>query len=45
MLTYKPGDDTRPHGAGAPDLPFPGLPGKAKPIPARRLPPGSEPAE
>jgi multidrug efflux pump subunit AcrB len=45
MLTYKPGDDTRPHGAGVPDLPFPGLPGKAKPIPARRLPPGSEPAE
>jgi multidrug efflux pump subunit AcrB len=49
MLTYKPGDDrrddTRPHGAGVPDLPFPGLPGTAKPIPARRLPPGSEPAE
>jgi hypothetical protein len=49
MLTYKTGDDrrddTRPDGAGVPDLPFPGLPGKAKPIPARRLPPGSEPAE
>jgi multidrug efflux pump subunit AcrB len=50
MLTYRPGDDTRPHGApelapgrvGEPDLPFPGL---AKPSPARRLPPGPEPAE
>jgi multidrug efflux pump subunit AcrB len=45
MLTYKPGDATRPHGAPEPDLPFPGLPGAAKPIPARRLPPGGEPAE
>lgn len=45
MLTYKPGDDTRPLGEGVPDLPFPGLPGGAKPIPARRLPPGAEPAE
>jgi len=45
MLTYKPGDDTRPHSTPEPDLPFPGLPGKAKPIPARRLPPGGEPAE
>ncbi len=43
LLTYKPGDDTRPH--AEPDLPFPGLPGGAKPIPARRLPPGAEPAE
>jgi len=45
MLTYKPGDDAGPHGEGEPDLPFPGLPGNAKPIPARRLPPGAEPAE
>jgi multidrug efflux pump subunit AcrB len=45
LLTYKPGDDTRPHGEPEPDLPFPGLPGGAKPIPARRLPPGAEPAE
>ncbi|KPF63721.1 efflux RND transporter permease subunit [Porphyrobacter sp. AAP60] len=45
LLTYKPGDDTRPHGEGEPDLPFPGLPGNASPIPARRLPPGHEPAE
>lgn len=45
MLTYKPGDDTRPHGEGEPDLPFPGLPGGVRPTPARRLPPGSEPAE
>lgn len=45
LLTYKPGDDTRPHGEGEPDLPFPGLPGGARPIPARRLPPGAEPAE
>jgi hypothetical protein len=49
LLTYKPGDDTRPHGTGEqgaePDLPFPGLPGGAKPISARRLPPGAEPAE
>ncbi len=49
LLTYKPGDDTRPHGEGeyegGPDLPFPGLPGGAVPIPARRLPPGAEPAE
>jgi multidrug efflux pump subunit AcrB len=45
MLTYKPGDATRPHGAPEPDLPFPGLPGAAKPIPARRLPSGGEPAE
>ena len=42
MLTYKPGDDTRPLGEPEPepDLPFPG-----GPIPARRLRPGSEPAE
>jgi len=49
MLTYKPGDDTRPHGApdhgGEPDRPFPGLRGGVTPIPARRLPPGAEPAE
>lgn len=49
MLTYKPGDDrsddTRPLGDSEPDLPFPGLPGGAKPAPARRLPPGAEPAE
>lgn len=45
MLTYKPGDDTRPLGDVVPDLPFPGLPGGVKPIPARRLPPGGEPAE
>jgi hypothetical protein len=43
LLTYKPGDDTEQHGA-EPDLPFPGLPGGATPISARRLPPG-EPAE
>ena len=46
LLTYKPGDDTHPHGETEPDLPFPGLPGNAAPIPARRLPPpGPEPAE
>ena len=45
LLTYKPGDETRPHGDGAPDVPFPGLPGGPRPIPARRLPPGAEPAE
>ncbi len=43
LLTYKPGDDTRPHGEPEPDLPFPGLPGQA--IPVRRLPPGTQPAE
>ena len=43
LLTYKPGDETQQHGA-EPDLPFPGLPGGATPIKARRLPPG-EPAE
>ncbi len=52
LLTYKPGDDTRTpqtHGQGPqapePDLPFPGLPGGVRPIPARRLPPGAQPAE
>ncbi|MDP4605892.1 MAG: efflux RND transporter permease subunit [Erythrobacter sp.] len=45
MLTYKPGDDTRPLGEAEPDLPFPGLPGGAVAMPARRLPPGTEPAE
>jgi len=45
LLTYKPGDDIRPVGDPEPDLPFPGLPGGARPIPARRLPPGAEPAE
>ena len=49
MLTYRPGDETRPHGGpepGAePDLPFPGLPGGAVATPARRLDPGAEPAE
>jgi multidrug efflux pump subunit AcrB len=40
LLTYKPGDDTRgASGDLEPDLPFPGA------IPARRLPPGAEPAE
>ena len=41
MLTYKPGDED---GAvtTVPDTPFPGVGGA---IPARRLPPGSEPAE
>jgi multidrug efflux pump subunit AcrB len=42
LLTYKPGDDTRPHGDFEPDLPFPGLAGGAVPIPARRLTPGTE---
>ncbi|MEM6476645.1 MAG: efflux RND transporter permease subunit [Pseudomonadota bacterium] len=45
MLTYKPGDDTRPIGPAVddvrPDLPFPGQ----SPSPATRLPPGAEPAE
>ena len=49
LLTYKPGDDSQPHGEGGrepePDLPFPGLPGGARAIPARRLLPGAEPAE
>jgi multidrug efflux pump subunit AcrB len=42
MLTYKPGDDRRPHSEPEPepDLPFPG-----GPVPARRLRPGGEPAE
>lgn len=40
MLTYKPGDDTRPLGEPEPDLPVPG-----GAVPARRLRPGSEPAE
>jgi hypothetical protein len=40
MLTYKPGDESRPRGEPEPDLPFPG-----GPVPARRLRPGSEPAE
>ncbi|MBV7258493.1 efflux RND transporter permease subunit [Erythrobacter crassostreae] len=48
MLTYKPGDDTKPYGpaddAPVPDVPFPGNPG-ASPVPATRLPPGAEPAE
>ena len=48
MLTYKPGDDTRPHGPPqpepSPDVPFPGNPGGAA-VPATRLPPGAEPAE
>ena len=46
MLTYKPGDDGQPVPGAAPDtqgdLPFPGKPSA---IPARRLPPGAEPAE
>ena len=45
MLTYKPGDDTKPHSPPAkeltPDQPYPG--GAA--VPATRLPPGAEPAE
>ncbi|QUL37367.1 efflux RND transporter permease subunit [Erythrobacter sp. JK5] len=45
MLTYKPGDDTRPHAPPAddqaPDVPYPG----AGATPATRLPPGAEPAE
>ncbi len=45
FLTYKPGDENRPHADPEPDLPFPGLPGGAVPTPARRLPPGAEPAE
>jgi multidrug efflux pump subunit AcrB len=47
LLTYRPGDDTRPHGAPEPGGPFPGLPGGsgALPVPARRLPGGAEPAE
>ncbi len=39
MLTYKPGDDSRGIVDVEPDRPFPGG------IPARRLPPGAEPAE
>jgi multidrug efflux pump subunit AcrB len=45
FLTYKPGDENRPHADPDPDLPFPGLPGGVVPTPARRLPPGAEPAE
>ncbi|MCZ8368617.1 MAG: efflux RND transporter permease subunit [Porphyrobacter sp.] len=37
LLTYKPGDDTRPHGEAQPERPFPGL--------GQRPLPGSEPAE
>nr|WP_298931639.1 efflux RND transporter permease subunit [uncultured Erythrobacter sp.] len=48
MLTYKPGDDTKPYGPGAnepePNVPFPGNPGGAAVL-ATRLPPGAEPAE
>ena len=48
MLTYKPGDDTKPHGPRedepAPDRPFPGEPSGGA-VPATRLPPGAEPAE
>ncbi len=42
MLTYKPGDDTRGIVDAEPDLPFSGATGA---VPARRLPPGTEPAE
>ncbi|MEO1488041.1 MAG: efflux RND transporter permease subunit [Pseudomonadota bacterium] len=53
LLTYKPGDDNRPHasvgglpdgpdhGPQHPDIPVPGRPA----TPATRLPPGAEPAE
>ncbi|GMN02406.1 efflux RND transporter permease subunit [Erythrobacter sp. MTPC3] len=53
LLTYKPGDDTKPYGTGAgsgaasgggdhsPDTPMPGTPA----TPATRIPPGAEPAE
>ncbi|MCK0129831.1 efflux RND transporter permease subunit [Erythrobacter sp. F6033] len=46
MLTYKPGDDTKPHGPATdgPDVPFPGKPSGAA-VPATRIPPGAEPAE
>ncbi|TRD11436.1 efflux RND transporter permease subunit [Erythrobacter insulae] len=46
MLTYKPGDDTKPYGPGetTPDVPFPGSPAGGA-IPANRIPPGAEPAE
>jgi len=37
LLTYKPGDDTRPHGEAQPERPFPGL--------GQRPLPGNEPAE
>ena len=40
MLTYKPGDDKRPHSEPESELPLPG-----GPVPARRLRPGGEPAE
>ena len=39
MLTYRPGDDSRGIADVEPDRAFPGA------IPARRLPPGAEPAE
>ncbi len=45
MLTYKPGDDTKPYGPGAgepsPDVPYPGKPA----TPGSPIPPGAEPAE
>ncbi|MDJ0641177.1 MAG: efflux RND transporter permease subunit [Erythrobacter sp.] len=45
MLTYKPGDDTKPIGPAAeepvPNVPFPGKPAP----PGSPLPPGAEPAE
>ncbi|MFL0355246.1 efflux RND transporter permease subunit [Erythrobacter sp. GH1-10] len=48
MLTYKPGDDSKPHSPPerdpSPDVPFPGGPSGAA-VPATRLPPGAEPAE
>ncbi|MEM6908428.1 MAG: efflux RND transporter permease subunit [Pseudomonadota bacterium] len=48
MLTYKPGDESRPYGPGVEsppaDIPFPGNQvGGA--TPATRLPPGAQPAE
>ncbi|MBD2843271.1 efflux RND transporter permease subunit [Erythrobacter rubeus] len=43
MLTYKPGDDTRPHASPdvAPDRPYQGKPA----TPPANIPPGAEPAE
>ncbi|BDI59724.1 efflux RND transporter permease subunit [Qipengyuania nanhaisediminis] len=48
LLTYNPGDDGKPippepdHG---PDTPYPGPGGATAAVPAKRLPPGAEPAE
>ncbi|MGB3711600.1 MAG: efflux RND transporter permease subunit [Erythrobacter sp.] len=46
LLTYRPGDEDRPYEPAPPTpTPAPGAQGSGPAIPARRLPPGTEPAE